>query len=395
MAGLLDIANTWKLVTEMDLRPLREQAERGVRIVLIGKPGSGRHTLADQMRRDPARPGAEIATPLPIIGLEKGNQIAHSDLIILVMNALDGDDSLERNLVREWLDAGKRILVVINRAYATALSQENPEALALDIEVWKNWGKRDVLVGSVEDQKFLTTVFVPAVMHLLPEHHLGLARFFPLFRLAVAHHLINDTCFTNAAYSLSTGLIEIVPILNIPVNVADVVVLTKNQVFLVYKLGLALGLPTDLQSYVVTFGGVLGAGFFWRQFAHMMVGLIPAWGIVPKVGVAYGGTAVVGNVVLQWYLTGRHSTRAQMRQLYANASQKGKQLAARLRSLELRLKSGKRKKAKSGLKPSQVGRQCPGCGRENAPDASYCQYCGARLGAGGEADKSGNEFISH
>lgn len=388
MAGLLDIANTWKIVTEMDLRPLREQAERGVRIVLVGKPGSGRHALAAQMRRDPARPDTKTATPLPILELEISDRIAHSDLIILVMNALNGDDRLERDLVRGWLDAGKRVLVVINRVNVPASSSENPEPPALNVEVWKNWGKRDVLVGSVEDQKFLTTEFVPAVMHLLPEYHLGLARAFPLFRLAVAHHLINDTCFSNAAYSLSTGLIEIVPILNIPVNVGDVVVLTKNQVFLVYKLGLALGLPTELQSYVATFGGVLGAGFFWRQFAHMMVGLIPAWGIIPKVGVAYGGTAVVGNVVLQWYLTGRHYTHTQMRQLYASASKKGKQLAARLRSPRMHLKSGKKKKAKPGLNPPQPRKHCPHCGRDYAPDAIFCQYCGTRLSDGEEADAS-------
>ncbi len=396
MAGLLDLANTWKLVTEMDLRPLREQVERGVRIVLIGKVGSGRHALAAQMRSDPARPDMKLATPLPLLELEKGKQISRADLIILVMNFNDSDDHLERELVRQWLDAGQRILVLINRENAPVSSAQNPEAgtSSLDIETWKNWGKRDVLIGSVEDQQFLSKEFIPAVMRLLPEYHLALARGFPLFRLAVARHLINDTCFTNAAYSLSTGLIEIVPILNIPLNVGDVIILTKNQVFLVYRLGLALGMPTELQSYIATFGGVLGAGFFWRQFAHMMVGLIPAWGIVPKVGVAYGGTAVVGNVVLQWYLTGRHYTQSQMRQLYARASNKGKQLASRLRSRRPRLEGGKKKKAKQALKPPQAERQCLHCGRLNAPDASFCQYCGTHLYDAGEGDKSSGEPIS-
>jgi len=52
---------------------------------------------------------------------------------------------------------------------------------------------------------------------------------FPVLRVPIARHIINDTCFTNAAYSLSTGLAEIVPVLNIPLTLTDMIVLTKNQ----------------------------------------------------------------------------------------------------------------------------------------------------------------------
>jgi hypothetical protein len=395
LAGLLDLANSWKLVTELDLRPLREQAQRGVRIALVGKSGSGRHTLAAQMRSDPSRPGTEIATPLPILDLEKGAEVSQADLVILVLNICDGDDRQERNLVRTWLDAGKRILVFINRGVEPSATAENPQdpVTALSVETWTNWGNRNVLVGSAEDQKFLLTEFVPAVMRLLPEYHLALARYLPLFRLGVARHLINDTCFTNAAYSLSTGLMEIVPILNIPMNVGDIIILTKNQVFLVYKLGLALGMPTELQSYITTFSGVLGASFFWRQVAYMLIGLIPGFGVIPKVGVAYGGTAVVGNVVLQWYLTGRHISRQQIRKLYASTSTIGRQLGSRLRNRKPRVKSGKKRKRAPELNPPQAVKQCVRCGKTNAVDASYCQYCGMHLSDPGEAGFTSNEVI--
>jgi uncharacterized protein (DUF697 family) len=235
------------------------------------------------------------------------------------------------------------------------------------------------LVGNLQDVKFLLAEFVPAVMRLLPEYYLALSRHYPLFRQAVAHHLINDACFTNAAYSLSTGLIEIVPILNIPMNVADVIILTKNQIFLAYKLGLALGMSTQIQTYVTTFGGVLGAGFFWRQLAHMLVGLIPAWGIIPKVGVAYAGTFVVGNVVLRWYQTGKHISKSQMRQLYSQAFGRGKQLAAKLRSDRSQKRVKRKKKSRPALPAPQAERVCAQCGKHNASDASYCQYCGSQL----------------
>jgi uncharacterized protein (DUF697 family) len=236
-------------------------------------------------------------------------------------------------------------------------------------------------------------------MRMMPDFHLALGRYFALFRVPIARHLINDSSFTNAAYSFGTGVAEVVPVLNIPMNVTDVFVLTKNQIFLVYKIGLALGMPTDLQSYFATFGGILGAGFFWRQTARSLVGLIPAWGIIPKVAVAYAGTEVVGTAVLHWYLTGRHITKEQIRQLYTQAFARAKKLVPRLRRSQQRLEEGKPKRqrkskrgaaqpaleapqATAGALPAGTAagangmRNCPNCSKPNAIDAVFCQYCG-------------------
>ena len=401
MAGIRDISNAWQTVTEIDIRPLREQAERGVRIALVGKAGSGRQALAEQMRRDPSRPEKASPAPLYIIDLEAAAGLPEVDLVILLINAADLDDRLERARVRTWLDDGNRVFVLINRPG----NFTPPENGWLAVEPWLNWGKRHVLVGPADDPVFLTKEFVPAVMHLIPDLHLALGRYFPLFRVPIARHLINDACFTNAAYALSTGMVEIVPILNIPLNVTDVLILTKNQIFLVYKIGLTLGLPTDLQSYIATFGGVLGAGFFWRQTARMLVGFIPGWGVIPKAAVAYAGTTVVGNTVLQWYLSGRHISKEQVSQLYSQAFAKGRQLVPRLRRDRKQLASGERKKGRRArpaqateaagtheasvpsltaatFAASQVDQQqsCSNCGKTNAADASYCQYCGKPLG---------------
>jgi hypothetical protein len=111
--------------------------------------------------------------------------------------------------------------------------------------------------------------------------------------------------------------------------------------------------------------------------------------------VAYAGTYVVGNVVYQWYLTGRHVSTRQMRQLYVQAFARGKSLAqvmaARLprpkRRVKL-LKPGKPGKVAAGsdkvqpstssLQPTS-GKTCPHCGKISAPDAQFCQYCGQVL----------------
>jgi uncharacterized protein (DUF697 family)/ribosomal protein L40E len=187
-----------------------------------------------------------------------------------------------------------------------------------------------VIYGSVNDISFLEREFIPIVLELLPQQQIALGRQFPLFRLTIARQLINETCLSNAAYSFSTGLAEIVPVLDLPLNVTDLVVLTKSQAFLAYRLGLLLGFSTRWQDYVTEFGSVIGSGFVWRQIARSLIGLIPAWGIIPKVVVAYSGTYVVGNAILGWYLTGRKLSPKQMRALSVQAITRGKEYARKL-----------------------------------------------------------------
>jgi len=57
MAKVSALSNFWNTVKEVDLRPLRDQALRPVRIVLVGEAGSGVQELAvDQSTRP--EPGA-------------------------------------------------------------------------------------------------------------------------------------------------------------------------------------------------------------------------------------------------------------------------------------------------------------------------------------------------
>jgi uncharacterized protein (DUF697 family) len=165
--------------------------------------------------------------------------------------------------------------------------------------------------------------------------------------------------------------------------VADVVVLTKNQAFMAYRLGLALGLSTRWQDYLTEFGGVLGSGFFWRQVARQLIGLIPAWGIIPKVAIAYAGTYVVGRVILQWYLTGKQLSPQQMRQLYSEAFQNGKLWAISMIQKVPKPHFRKRKPTLKELplpaEPLEGGKFCPTCGKSNDRDAHFCQFCGISL----------------
>lgn len=379
MSSFRELTNIWKNIKEMDLKPFRAEAQRGIRIALAGREGSGRHTLADQMRRDPARLNVASVTPLLILDIKNADEAyqkgSNADLIILLADSNQTDIIPEIHLARRWLDAGKRMLVVINCKPAAA--EPLPDNSSLMLDQWGTWGKRYVLTGSIMDLNFITQEFSPLVIEVIPDQLLSLGRYFPLFRIPIANQLINDTCLSNAAYAVSTGLAEVVPVLDVPLNVADMFILTKAQAFLVYKLGLVLGFSYNWQDYIKEFSGVLGGGFIWRQIARQLVGLIPAWGIVPKVAVSYAGTYVVGHVVLQWYLTGRHISRRQIQELYIQAFARGKNLAD---SLLKRLPKPKRKKReiKALPSPKKITR-CPRCGKRPAKGAQFCHYCGAPL----------------
>jgi uncharacterized protein (DUF697 family) len=322
VAGLKDISSMWNNIKEIDLKPIRDAAIYPLKITLAGAQGVGKHTLAEQMRTDPARAGIHTQSPMAIITIEADTPAPAAHLTILLVDATRENFGLEQSLVKKWNEAGKNVLVFINK---TDLVSGNIPAAAN-----QGWPAGKVIFGSANDSANLKKEFIPSVLELLPQLHIALGRQFPLFRVSIAHQLINETCFSNAAYSFSTGLAEIMPVLDLPLNLTDLIVLTKSQAFLAYKLGLLVGFSTRWQDYVTEFGGVIGSGFLWRQTARSLIGLVPGWGIIPKVAVAYSGTYVVGHAILGWYLSGRHLSAKQMRDLSIQAFTRGMEYARKL-----------------------------------------------------------------
>jgi uncharacterized protein (DUF697 family) len=403
MPGVKDLTNIWKNIKEFELQPIRDEAQLPLRIALVGANGSGRHVLAAQMRSDPIRSEIQTLSPLPIFDLENNDPVLKADLIVMMIDVSAEDLAREHQLVMQWSEAGKKVIVFVNK-----IQQEDERTI---MDQWAHWNAASMLYGPVSDSDYLVENFVPLVLRLLPDRHLALGRNFPIFRIPVARQLINDTCFSNAAYAFSTGLAEVVPVLDLPLNITDMIILTKSQAFLVYRLGLLLGFSTRWQDYLGEFSSVIGGGFLWRQLARMLVGLIPMWGILPKVSIAYAGTFVVGHTVLQWYLTGKHLSPKQINALYRQALVRGKENARKLLERVPKPRLPKRKKIEMAL-PDLVtemdvqsegiidagGAQeeavstlvenhlneddskiCGKCGRVNASDARFCQYCGRRI----------------
>lgn len=368
MAAWSDLGNIWNTFKELDTRPLAEEAERPIVLAFVGSEGVGKSTLIAALRHD-KRSREKVISPTIEADLDAATRLGEADLIVLMLDATQTDFAEETNLYRDWKSAGRNVLIFYNKMDAVA-----------DVNVVNGtltpWIGARIAFGSAIDHDSLSTQFVPRVMELLPEQHSALARRYPIFRLAVARALISNTSQANATYSIGTGIAEIVPALNIPFNIADMIVLTKNQALMVYKLGLILGLSTRWEDHMAELGGVVGAGFLWRQAARELIGLIPVWGIIPKVAIAYAGTYAVGEAILRWYQTGHKASGQGMKEIYTDALARGKQVAQELIARAPRPSLPRRTRL---ALPKPRRKVCPNCGKKNARDAIYCAYCSTKL----------------
>lgn len=171
----------------------------------------------------------------------------------------------------------------------------------------------------------------------LSHRQLALGRWLPAFRREAATTVINATARANAEFALLSNIPAVIPIVGgLMAAASDTLVLTKNQLFLIYKLaaihGRDLDQPWRIYSEMLP---VVGAGLFWRTVARELASFVPlAGGTIPKVLIAYTGTAVTGQAANFYYEMGQRPSREQWRQFYQRA-------AAIARTLRLPARDGR------------------------------------------------------
>ena len=167
--------------------------------------------------------------------------------------------------------------------------------------------ERIITLGAFEADDEVRDRLFRALVTAAPDAMLSAARRHPLLREQVADHLIRDTSRVNAQFAALSSVPSMVPIFGGLVgDVADVLVLTKNQVLLLFKLAGLYGRAVELgRQLVLEVAPVVGGAFMWRSTARMLVGLMPAMlGLLPKTLVAYTGTYVVGQMARYYYRFG-------------------------------------------------------------------------------------------
>jgi uncharacterized protein (DUF697 family) len=156
-------------------------------------------------------------------------------------------------------------------------------------------------------------------------------RALPAFRAAAAKQVIDETSAANAQFALVSNIPALLPVIgNLAAAGADFIILTKNQVMMLYKLAAVFGRDLrDQRTILQDVLPVVGAGLLWRTAARQAVTWLPfAAGTIPKLAIAYLGTMAVGRGAEFYYRTGLKPTRSQMDQF-------GRQAAERLHQFDL------------------------------------------------------------
>jgi uncharacterized protein (DUF697 family) len=162
------------------------------------------------------------------------------------------------------------------------------------------------------------------------DQRIALGAQLPPLRAAVFSRTIDETARANASFALTTGVAEVIPLLNAPLNLGDMVVLTKNQLMMCYRIALAAGRDGEPRALMTEILGVLGGGVLFRQAARGLVGLIPIVGVLPKVAIAYAGTHAIGRAMVLWTVEGRQVTSDLVAKYSRESLEKGRAIAERL-----------------------------------------------------------------
>ncbi len=289
----------WKTLKEINFVAIREEAEIPPRLLVVGGPAEVRERMMLRLyegpRADAVPPWQAVTShPLPCNGACR-SAAASADAILWLHPSGDQEEP-----------------------YLNALRQQGK--LMLDVVLPDGTVVAPGLLRWDEDapDRFFDQVG-KVLASRLPERQVALARAFPALRPTLLKGLVESVSWQNAVYVLVSGMGEMIPIFNLSVDIADMVVLTKNQAVMAYRIALGMGEYGDAREVLPTLLSVVGGGFFWRQVARQLVGLIPGWGVAPQVAVAYAGTYATGIAIYQWYATGRKLSSKELSALYRQA----------------------------------------------------------------------------
>jgi uncharacterized protein (DUF697 family) len=320
---ILKLPDLWHLLREMDLEAVRREAERPFQVLVAGEPEDAGDVARLLSGPDGPHPWV-LRTDAAEARRRAGSGLI--DLAIAVTPTADATPALLAAI--EVLAAVRVPTLTAVRGTATRPGDTLVRA-----------GETARAVVPSLDATGLDALAEGIVATAPPALRIALARQLAPLRPRVLSALIEDTARTNALYSLTTGLAEVVPVLNAPLNLADVVVLTKNQLLMSYRVALAAGKRGTGRELVAEVAGVIGGGLLLRQAGRELIGLIPGAGIVPKVAVAYAGTIAIGRAVASWAVGGERLTKDAVRGFYREAWERARAVA---KDLVARARAGAR-----------------------------------------------------
>jgi uncharacterized protein (DUF697 family) len=334
MLRRLPLRNLWRVLRETNLEAIRRGAESRFEVLvagdetadaeqlasLVGDTGDATAIPGDSARRHPWLLVTDTSRAPAIPGREPFS------LAVLVSRKAELSTHLRAIRDEQAAQGVPIVVVVIGVPGKTAAIVRRSES-------------RRVMVPDL-DARALPAVGRALLTAMAPELRLALGRQLPVLRTLLFADLIDETARANASYAFASGIAEIIPVVNIPMNIGDVVILTKNQLIMSYKIALVAGKSGTPRHLIGEILGVLGGGLLLRQVARQLVGLIPAVGVAPKVAVAYGGTWAIGQAVVVWATAGQALTTESVGHFFDEGLARGRKAA---RALVSRRVGGKRR----------------------------------------------------
>jgi uncharacterized protein (DUF697 family) len=343
-----DFGNVWTTLRELDVNAIREEAERPLAINCVGHDAA-LDEVDRLLHQGHERYPITGSNPLELTSLahaaQRATALTSGDLLIFALDARTPLSSAEISSFGRLESLTIPFLIVL--VYGNQL--QGGEVFLTPMMRTRTVAIADPTAIDAADR------LASALLGRLPaELHLAAARHLPGLRAVFVRDLIGSVSFSNATYALASGLPEQIPIVNVPFAAADILVLTKNQALLVYRLALAYGAPPDFQARIREVLPVIGGAFLWRQAARSLIGLIPIWGLLPKIAIAYAGTYTTGIAAWRWYESGDLVSTDQLKRISNEAIALGRKRAAeiisRARSLRTEATSD------NGAKPRLIER---------------------------------------
>lgn len=313
---LFKLPDAWRILREVDLDAIRREAERPFQILIVADTRTDATDLARLLTG--SGDGSIHPWLLPASPDEARRQAGSGLIDLAILLTRSGDLLASLAAARDVLVAAR--VPVVTVAHGQLRSSD---------AIVRGGESGRVAVAAI-DAASRSSIVEAVLGGVTPGVRLAFAHHLPPLRGPVFDELIEGTARANAVYTLTTGLGEVVPVFNIPLNLADIVVLTKNQLVMSYRLALAAGKKGSARNLVGEVIGVIGSGFLFRQATRSLVGLIPGAGIVPKVAMAYAGTVAVGRAVAAWASEGHRLSAAGIKRLYRDAWDRSRQVAESL-----------------------------------------------------------------
>ncbi|CAN5764176.1 hypothetical protein BH24CHL3_BH24CHL3_08460 [soil metagenome] len=274
LAAVGSVRNFMNIVKEVNFDEIRERAETAPRILMIAR----------------TQEHAETAAEL-IFGNESDRYIEHRV-----------GDRVER------IDTARYDVVVVTDPDQTGLFDQAKTRAARD--------GVDNLFFLASDGPDAANRLRTEIVMTDPESAPAMGRWFVPFRAAAVHAIIDGASKANAKFALVSNIPSVVPLFGGFIAAgADLLVLTKNQIMMAYKLAAANDRDLSNQAGIVReLAPVVGVGFVWRSVAREATSFIPFMaGTIPKVAIAFAGTYTVGLAVDSYYRFGKKPTGEQMK----------------------------------------------------------------------------------